>query len=841
MNKIHRTVWNEVTRSFVAVAEIVRGRGKGAKSGSNTEISSAPRRIAQSGLRPLALEQRFMFDGAAVAAVVDASHALPDLQARVLMPESPAPVQIRVADVALNGGRKEVAFVDTSVAAYKTLEAGIRAGVEIQELDGNASGLAQIARWAETHGGYDAIHLLSHGASDSLHLGRETISAASLENNTVRAELATLGQSLNAGGDLLLYGCDVAQGAQGQHFIDALHSATGADVTASTDATGAATAGGDWTLEKSTGSIEVAALNAPDYAGVLGVPTAITTVDFDNDTGAVAGNDSSELTQTIGGINFSITGHNDVVQTGSYYGGDRVNTTDCATLGPNAGEDKATFTVATGYVFDLTSLDLMQITSQTGDYVLTAYDANGTAITGSAQTFSNFDDRQTHTLTLDASHVEKFVGISKFTLTFTGDPVSVMVDNIVLVNVRSSVAGTPPTTTISTAAFSADTGSSSTDFLTKTAAQTISGTLSANLATGESVKVSTDGGTTWQTATASAGNTSWSLSGVTLTGSNTLKVKVSNSSGDGSVYAQAYVLDTTPPTVTDARISISGATGTSGAYKIGDTVTATWNNTVAGDNNAGVSGVMFNFTLFGGGSAVSATNSGGVWTATYTLVAGSIDATNRNVAVTVTDNAGNARTTVDTTNAKVDNIAPTVTEAKLSISGATGTGGAYKIGDTVTATWNNTAAGDNNADTISGVTFDFSAFGGGSAVAASNSAGTWTATYTIVAGAIDATGRNVSAMVTDNAGNATTVSDTSNATVDSVAPSVTDAFISISGGTGGAYKVGDTVTATWTNTAAGDNNADTISGVTFDFSAFGGGTAVAASNVNGVWTATYTL
>ncbi|MDZ5461806.1 hypothetical protein, partial [Azohydromonas lata] len=163
--------------------------------------------------------------------------------------------------------------------------------------------------------------------------------------------------------------------------------------------------------------------------------------------------------------------------------------------------------------------------------------------------------------------------------------------------------------------------------------------------------------------------------------------------------------------------------------------------------------------------AVAATNSNGVWTATYTLVAGSIDATGRNVTATVTDDAGNTTTTADTSDATVDNVAPTVTDANVNITGAAGTGGAFKLGDTVTATWTNTA-GDANADTISGVTFDFSAFGGGAAVAASNVNGVWTATYTLVADSIDATNRNVSVTVTDDAGNVTTMADTSNAVVD---------------------------------------------------------------------------
>lgn len=237
------------------------------------------------------------------------------------------------------------------------------------------------------------------------------------------------------------------------------------------------------------------------------------------------------------------------------------------------------------------------------------------------------------------------------------------------------------------------------------------------------------------------------------------------------------------PNVTDGRISISGASGTGGAYKAGDTVTAIWNNTAGGDNNTGITGVTVDFSQFGGGTAVAASNSGGTWTASYTITSGSIDATGRNVSVTAT-NAGGSTTTFDTTNATVDDIAPVVTDANISISGATGLGGAFKIGDTVTATWNNTAGGDNNSDTISSATVNFTQFGGGAAVAASNSSGTWTATYTIVAGAIAATNRNVTVTATDNAGNATATADTTNATVDNIAPAVSSIVVSGSPGSG---------------------------------------------------------
>lgn len=225
------------------------------------------------------------------------------------------------------------------------------------------------------------------------------------------------------------------------------------------------------------------------------------------------------------------------------------------------------------------------------------------------------------------------------------------------------------------------------------------------------------------------------------------------------------------PIVTDANVSISGATGAGGTFKIGDTVTATWDNTSSGDNNLDIATVTVDFTQFGGGAAVAAMNTGDVWTATYTVVAGSIDATNRNVSVTATDDATQTTTTADTSNAKVDNVAPTVSDAAISISGATGAGGTvFKTGDTLTVSWNNNT--DGNSD-VASVTANVSQFGGTTITLTDpDTDGIFTGTYMIVAGAIEATNRNVSVTVTDDADNSTTTADTSNASVDNVAPVV---------------------------------------------------------------------
>lgn len=73
----------------------------------------------------------------------------------------------------------------------------------------------------------------------------------------------------------------------------------------------------------------------------------------------------------------------------------------------------------------------------------------------------------------------------------------------------------------------------------------------------------------------------------------------------------AALVQTSPPVVTDASISITSVgTAIGGIYKVGDTVTVAWNNSSTGDDNPGIIGVTVNFSQFGGGTAVAATETG---------------------------------------------------------------------------------------------------------------------------------------------------------------------------------------------------------------------------------------
>jgi hypothetical protein len=218
----------------------------------------------------LALEPRMMFDG---AAVVDAAHAAADAAAKALIPAAAAAVQVRAADPARDGGKTEVVFIDSTLADQDKLVAGIRAGVEIQQIGGDQAGLAQIAQWAASHSGYDSIHILSSGGLGAFRLGTDVVSDASLNTAVSQAEWAEIGHALKAGGDLLVYACDAGAGSDGRALVDHLAQVSGADVAASDDRTGAAAQGGDWTLEVTSGAITTTAFAVTDWSHVLDAVT----------------------------------------------------------------------------------------------------------------------------------------------------------------------------------------------------------------------------------------------------------------------------------------------------------------------------------------------------------------------------------------------------------------------------------------------------------------------------------------------------------------------------------------------------------------------------------------
>jgi len=236
--------------------------------------------------------------------------------------------------------------------------------------------------------------------------------------------------------------------------------------------------------------------------------------------------------------------------------------------------------------------------------------------------------------------------------------------------------------------------------------------------------------------------------------------------------------------------------------------------------------------------------------AVVTIQAGSVDDATFGFDFTATDDAGN----ITTTNSEdmldpdpsfltlsIDNELPTPTVGCISVTGATGTGGAFKNGDSPVATLHDDNPGggctDNYGD-IASIDFDASNFNAiDTALAGSNASNVWTASLSGVMDAQDDTNNNISLVLVDDAGNTAAVSGTNNYVIDTIAPIITDnGALTITTDNGTVGRVGvnggleapDKVTQTNATVSVADGDTTTI-----DLTALTGQGAVAGGVESG--------
>ena len=222
--------------------------------------------------------------------------------------EQRSELQAAAADV-----RRELVFVDSSIEDYATLLADVDPRAEVVLLDANRDGIEQIAEVLAQRGGVDAIHIVSHGGSGELRVGQAVLNLDSMHGQYAE-QLGRIGQLLAADADILIYGCNFAEGLAGLAAAETLALFTGADVAASNDATGNLALGGDWDLERGVGIIEsniAFGLQAQgDWQHLLAV-LDWDTVDWVNE------DLSGSFTVSGGTISLSITGDTDDLEPNS--------------------------------------------------------------------------------------------------------------------------------------------------------------------------------------------------------------------------------------------------------------------------------------------------------------------------------------------------------------------------------------------------------------------------------------------------------------------------------------------------------------------------------------------
>ncbi|MBC7453999.1 MAG: hypothetical protein H7335_09875, partial [Massilia sp.] len=242
---------------------------------------------------------------------------------------------------------------------------------------------------------------------------------------------------------------------------------------------------------------------------------------------------------------------------------------------------------------------------------------------------------------------------------------------------------------------SVDSGASAPDYVTNTAAQTITATLGAALAAGDVLGGSLDNGATWAPITGMVNGTAISWTGATLLGSSSIVFRVTDLAGNvgGRTGTSAYVLDTTAPAIAVTGVALSVDSGASAFDHTTDTAAQTIT-------------AMLSAALAAGDVLEGSLDNGASWTPITSMVNGTAiswtGATlvgSSSIAFRVTDRAGNTGSTNGATAYVLDTTAPMLTVGAITLSLDTGTSNADHItriaAQTITATLSAAlAAGD---------------------------------------------------------------------------------------------------------------------------------------------------
>ncbi|WP_236200292.1 VCBS domain-containing protein [Pseudomonas pseudonitroreducens] len=229
-------------------------------------------KLFQPAAHALALEQRILFDGAAAAAVDQQHHdATAGADAKDTAKPATAVEARAQAAAPAQAAPRNLVVIDARLENRDQLAANLPVGTTALVVDAGQDAIAAISSALAQLGKVDSIQIFSHGATGQFTLGNQTFTSQSVDQLGER--LSAWRGELNAGADIQLYGCDVGAGSAGQALVNELARWTGADVGASSNATGSRTAGGDWNLEVRAGDVDktiaLSASTLVDFQGLL--------------------------------------------------------------------------------------------------------------------------------------------------------------------------------------------------------------------------------------------------------------------------------------------------------------------------------------------------------------------------------------------------------------------------------------------------------------------------------------------------------------------------------------------------------------------------------------------
>ena len=267
---------------------------------------------------------------------------------------------------------REIVFIDPGVPERAKLLRSISKKARVIELTSGRDGLSQIAAALSGERNVSAVHIISHGGEARIKLvGSADVSLETLPEHL--EQLEAIHNAMARGGDILLYGCDIAKGDDGKLFVNVLSHLTGENVAASENLTGAASRGGDWVLEFQAGAVHTRTL-APEasenFSAVLASYVVTKTADPTQATvfagdGTLRGEILDATNNGGGTITFSLPKHSTIVLT----------TTGDTSAGPSALGITTTITIdgsgAPGLVLSGNNAQRIFMVASTGTLTLT--------------------------------------------------------------------------------------------------------------------------------------------------------------------------------------------------------------------------------------------------------------------------------------------------------------------------------------------------------------------------------------------------------------------------------------------------------------------------------------
>ncbi len=203
-----------------------------------------------------------MFDGAAIYTASEALDMLGDQQS-IQVDEKNLSSDLNPI-IENSNSRKEIVFIDSGVDNYQTIVDAIDSSKSIYLIDSNENGFEKMQNALQGQTDVDAVHIIGHASAGQVVLGNSILNADTI--NSFSNTLQSIGNSLTQDGDLLFYGCNLAQGEQGKLLLQQIGNITQADIAASDDITGK---GGDWELEHNYGIVETNGIEVVDYNSSL--------------------------------------------------------------------------------------------------------------------------------------------------------------------------------------------------------------------------------------------------------------------------------------------------------------------------------------------------------------------------------------------------------------------------------------------------------------------------------------------------------------------------------------------------------------------------------------------